>query len=90
MLFVLLFFFLFVCLHFITCADDPVMSVTLAVVTVTVLSGHPPVSGIADTLATVAGTCKAHTRTHTSFLFIQAFDSVFSLFAVNSLFYTED
>lgn len=40
----------------IPCADEAVMFVTLSVVTLTVLSRHPPVLGTADTLATVTGT----------------------------------
>lgn len=40
----------------IPCADDPVVLITLSVVTLTVLSGHPPVLGIADALTTMTGT----------------------------------
>lgn len=40
-----------------TCASEAIVFVTLSVVTFTVLSRHPPVFGIADTLTTVTGTC---------------------------------
>lgn len=36
------------------------MFVTLSVVAFAVLSRHPPVFGIADTLTTVTGTCNKH------------------------------
>lgn len=36
------------------------MFVTLSVVTFAVLSRHPPVFGVADTLTTVTGTCNEH------------------------------
>lgn len=39
----------------IPCADEAVMFVTLSVITLAVLSRHPPVLGRADTLATVTG-----------------------------------
>lgn len=40
-----------------TCADKVIIFVTLSVITLAVLSGHPPVLGGTDTLATVTGTC---------------------------------
>lgn len=43
-----------------TCANEAVVFVTLSVVAFTVLSRHPPVFGIADTLTTVTGTCNQH------------------------------
>lgn len=39
----------------IPCADETVVFVTVSVITLTVLSRHPPVLGRADTLATVTG-----------------------------------
>lgn len=43
-----------------TCANEAIVFVTLSVVAFTVLSRHPPVFGIADTLTTVTGTCSQH------------------------------